>query len=76
MGSLLQIIYLNGYVLKLFTLWVSFYTARHFSVGRVPRNGDTWHGLGSGGLSGATTRGGLLGATTSAALPGTSFQVL
>ena len=51
MGFFLQIIYLNGFVLKLFILWVSFYTTRRFSIGRVPQNGDTWHELRSGGLS-------------------------
>jgi len=74
MGFFLQIIYLNGSVLKLFTSWVSFYTIRRFSVERIFRNGDTWHGLGSDGLSGATRRDDLLGTTTRAGLPDTSFQ--
>ena len=66
MEFLLQIIYLDESLLKLFTLWISFYTTRRFSVGRIPRNG-----LGSGGLSGATTRGGLSGVTTRGGLLGT-----
>ena len=42
MGFLLQIIYLNEYVLKLFTLWVYFFTTMRLPEGRVPRKGDTW----------------------------------
>ena len=43
LGFLLQIIYLKGSVLKLFTSGIYFFTTMRFFAGRVPCNSDTWH---------------------------------
>ena len=48
----LQIFYQNGSALKLFILWVFFFTTTHLPEGCVPRKTDTWHG-GTGSQNGA-----------------------
>ena len=53
MGFLLQIIYLNESVLKIFTPWVYFFITKRLPEGRVPRESDTWQDLGRALRTGA-----------------------
>ena len=50
----LQIIYLNGSVLKLFILWVCFFITKRLPEGRVPCEGDTRQDLGHALRTGVT----------------------
>ena len=70
MGFLLQIIYLNGSVLKLFTLWVCFCTTKRLSERRVRRKGDTWQHLGRALRTGATGSAAAAGASGRVGYPG------
>ena len=63
MGFLLQIIYLNGSVLKLFTLWICFCTTKRLSERRVRHKGDTWQHLGRALRTGATGNAAAAGAS-------------
>ena len=63
MGFLLQIIYLNGSILKLFTPWVCFCITKRLPEGRVHRKGDTWQHLGRAMRTGATGSAAAVGAS-------------